>query len=101
MSLETIETQIKQKLMMAGDLKAKAKLDFGDDGFLFIDSTQTPAVISQNEDGEADVTLSCKKETFEGFLNGTKDPNMAFMMGQLKVKGSMGLAMKLNSILED
>ena len=32
---------------------------------------------------------------------GTQDPNIAFMMGKLKVKGSMGLAMKLNGILED
>lgn len=101
MSLENIETQIKQKMMMAGDLKAKAKLDFGDDGILFIDSTQTPAVISQEDLGDADVTLLCKKETFEGFLSGTQNPNMAFMMGKLKIKGSMGLAMKLNSILED
>ena len=42
-----------------------------------------------------------EKETFEGILNGTQDPNIAFMMGKLKVKGNMGLAMKLNSILED
>lgn len=101
MSLENIETQIQQKLTMAGDLKARAKLDFGDDGALFIDSTQTPAVITQDDLGDVDVTLSCKKEVFEGFLDGTQNPNMAFMMGKLKVKGSMGLAMKLNAMLED
>jgi putative sterol carrier protein len=100
MSLENIENQIKQKMSMAAGLNAKVKFDFGDDGILFVDTTQSPAVISQGDE-EADLVLSCKRETFEGILNGTQDPNIAFMMGKLKVKGSMGLAMKLNSILED
>jgi putative sterol carrier protein len=34
-------------------------------------------------------------------MDGTQDPTLAFMMGKLKVEGSMGLAMKLNSIIED
>jgi putative sterol carrier protein len=40
-------------------------------------------------------------QTFENILAGSQDPNLAFMMGKLKIKGSMGLAMKLNGILED
>ncbi|MGB1076943.1 MAG: SCP2 sterol-binding domain-containing protein, partial [Bdellovibrionales bacterium] len=59
-----------------------------------------PVVVS-HEDNDSDVTLSCSLDNFHGFLEGTKDPNIAFMMGQLKVQGSMGLALKLNSILED
>lgn len=100
MSLENITSQIKQKMAMAAGLNAKVKFDFGDDGFIFVDTTQTPAAISQ-EDGEADLVLITSKDTFQGILDGTQDPNIAFMMGKLKVKGSMGLAMKLNSILED
>ena len=53
------------------------------------------------EDGDADCTLKCSIDTFKAILNGTQDPNIAFMMGKLKVKGNMGLALKLNSILED
>lgn len=100
MSLETITNQIKQKMSMAAGLNAKVKFDFGDDGFIFVDTNQTPPEISQ-EDAEADLVLITSKETFEGILNGTQDPNIAFMMGKLKVKGNMGLAMKLNAILED
>ena len=100
MSLENITEQIKQKMTMAHGLNARVKFDFGDDGLIFVDSNESPAMIS-HEDEEADVTLSCKIETFQNILNGTQDPNIAFMMGRLKVKGSMGLAMKLNSILED
>lgn len=100
MSIENVKEQIKQKMSMAAGLNAKAKFDFGDDGVVFVDTTQNPPVISE-EDGEADIVLITSLATFEGILNGTQDPNIAFMMGKLKVKGSMGLAMKLNSILED
>ncbi len=100
MSLESITEAIKQKMAMAAGLSAKAKFDFGDDGLVFVDSTQSPPLVSHDDD-ESDVTLICSMDTFQGLLDGTQDPNIAFMMGKLKVKGNMGLAMKLNSILED
>ncbi len=100
MSLESVSEKIQARLAKAAGLDKKVKFDFGDDGILFVDNTQTPAVIS-NADDESDVTLLCSLDNFEAILNGSKDPNIAFMMGQLKVKGSMGLAMKLNAILEE
>ncbi len=100
MSLETVTQAIKTKMALASGLDAKVKFDFGDDGLIFVDATQTPPEVS-HEDNEADCTLKCSIETFKGFMEGTQDPTMAFMMGKLKVKGSMGLAMKLNSIIED
>lgn len=100
MSLESVTEQIKQKMTQAAGLQAKVKFDFGDDGVVFVDTTQDPAEIS-HDDKEADTTLACSLDTFQGFLDGTQDPNVAFMMGKLKVQGSMGLAMKLNTILED
>lgn len=75
------------------------KLDFEEDGLLFIDAVQNPPVVTR-EDADAEVTLTTSLETFEKILNGTQDPNIAFMMGKLKVKGSMGLALKLNGMLE-
>lgn len=100
MSLESIKNQIAQKLALAGSLRARARFDFGAQGHVFVDATQTPPVMSDSDE-DADVTLICSLETFEGFLAGTQNPSLAFMMGKLKVKGSMGLAMKLNAILED
>jgi putative sterol carrier protein len=100
MSLEDTTAKIHQKIASAAGLTAKVKFDFGDDGIVFVDTTQSPPVVS-NEDAESDTTLICSLETFDKILAGTQDPNIAFMMGKLKVKGSMGLAMKLNSILED
>lgn len=100
MSLETITEQIKAKMALASGLDEKVKFDFGDDGVIFVDATQNPPVVS-HDDEEAACTLKCSIATFQGFIDGTQDPTMAFMMGKLKVDGSMGLAMKLNSIIED
>lgn len=75
------------------------KLDFEEDGLLFVDATQNPPIVSK-EDKEAEVTLRTSLETFGNILNGNQDPNIAFMMGKLKVSGSMGLALKLNGMLE-
>ncbi len=100
MSLEDLTAKIKQKMAMAAGLNARVKFDFGDDGLIYVDTTQNPPEIS-NEDKDADTTLICSQETFKGILAGSQDPNIAFMMGKLKVKGSMGIAMKLNAILED
>lgn len=99
MSLESVTEQIKQKLSFAPQINAKIKFDFGDTGIVFVDATQSPPVIS-HDDAEAVTTLACSVDTFMGIINGTQDPNIAFMMGKLKVRGSMGVAMKLNAILE-
>jgi putative sterol carrier protein len=100
MSLETITSSIQQKMALADGLDATVKLDFGDDGIVFVDATASPPTVS-NDDEDADLTLITSVETFKAILTGDQDPNIAFMMGKLKVKGPMGLAMKLNAILED
>lgn len=100
MALEEIESKVKTKMAMAHGLNAKVMFDFGDEGVIAVDATQSPPEISR-ERIEADTTLVVSPEVFTAILEGRQDPNIAFMMGKLKVKGSMGLAMKLNGILED
>jgi putative sterol carrier protein len=100
MTLETITAKIEDKLKTAPSVGAKVKLDFGDYGCVFVDATQIPPVVN-NENREADTTLICSMDVFKKIVDGTQDPTMAYMMGKLKIQGSMGLAMKLNSILED
>lgn len=97
MPLDEIAEKLKSR--MAG-FNHTAKFDFDDEGILFVDATQSP-VVTSNEDKDAEVTLRTSIETFEKILSGSQDPNLAFMMGKLKVSGSMGLALKLNAMLEE
>jgi len=99
MDLKRITDKIKEKLSDASEIDAIIKFNFGDNGYVLVDATQTPPIIS-NDDGEADLTLSCSLEVFENIAAGKQDPNIAFMMGKLKISGPMGLALKLASMLE-
>lgn len=100
MSFESIEEKLKEKLQFAPEIGAKLKLNFGDEGVLFIDGTQTPPVITRDDD-DADTTFECSTETFKQIVDGSLDPTMAFMTGKMKVHGSMGYALKVASMLED
>lgn len=100
MTLETVTEKISRKLAHAASLNARVKFDFGDDGVVVVDATQNPPEVS-NTDADADTTLVTSMDTFNAILDGRQDPNVAFMMGKLKVQGSMGLALKLNGMLED
>jgi putative sterol carrier protein len=61
------------------------------------------------KDGSADVgegipenpniTITMKSEDFVDLATGKLDGTMAFMSGKIKIKGDMGLAMKLQSVL--
>jgi putative sterol carrier protein len=95
-------TQFQDKLKYAPQFKETVKfvIKDHDEDVIVVDCSERPALVS-HDDSEADVTLIADLKTFENIMNGTQDPNMAFMMRKLKIKGSMGLAMKLNAVLED
>lgn len=98
MDIETLTNGMRERVQGKSGLDATVKFDFGDDGRIFLDGTTLPYTVS-NEDKEADCTLSVKMDDFVAIVKREMDPTMAFMMGKLKVAGSMGIAMKLSSVL--
>lgn len=99
MSLESVTAAIRAKAALAPPLGYKVKFDLGADGVVFWDGTQTPAAID-NTPREADTTITIALADFDAMIAGTLDPTMAYMTGKLKVSGSLGVAMKMNHLLE-
>jgi len=69
-----------------------------DDNPIFIDGTGETNEVS-TEDNEADCTIITSVEVLEKLKNGDLNPMMAVMSGKIKIKGDMGLAMKLQSLV--
>ena len=65
---------------------------------IFIDGTGEQNVVSE-EDQEANCTISVSMDDMSKMMAGELNPMMATMMGKMKIKGDMGLAMKLQSLI--
>ena len=75
------------------------KFNFKGDGVIYLDGTGDQNVIS-NDDKEAECTLNISLEDFVALRNGELNPMMAFMSGKISLDGDMGIAMKLQSLLD-
>lgn len=93
MSLSTLTDRLRTVVGTDSDTKAKVKFDT-DEGVVFIDTTQVPNVIS-NEENDAECTLEISTQNALKMIDGELNPMMAYMTGKLKIKGDMGIAMKL------
>jgi len=72
----------------------------GDDGGTFqiiIDGDGPRAV--QGTEKEAQVTLMMEADHFKDMVAKELNPTVAFMSGKLKIRGNMGLALKLQTLL--
>lgn len=49
--------------------------------------------------GQVNCTMTMNSEVFNKMISGNMKPTMAFMSGKLKIKGDMGLAMKLEKLM--
>ncbi|MAL78710.1 MAG: sterol-binding protein [Sneathiella sp.] len=96
-TLQEITEGLRERVGEDSGLDATLKFDFGDEGIVYLDAASVPNVVS-NEDKDADCTITISKDNFEALAKGDLDPTTAFMMGKLKIAGSMGIAMKLQKI---
>lgn len=59
------------------------------------------AKVIQGGGGAADCTFAMSVKSFRKFLTGSLSGTVAFMTGKLKIKGDLGKAMKLETILKE
>ncbi len=98
MTFESIKDAVQQRADAADALGATLKFDFGDGQILYLDGSGENNILSE-EDKEADCVVEVTKENLQSMMDGDLNPMGAFMSQQIKVKGDMGVAMKLQSLV--
>ena len=72
----------------------------GDNGGVWtVDLVKEPGVVTAGSGGNAKCTVTAKSPDFMNIVSGKMNAQMAFMSGKLKIKGDMGLAMKLQKVI--
>ena len=97
MTLDQFTEMVSEAAKSAPALGKSLKLVL-DEGIVHIDLTEEEAKVT-NEDLEANTTITTSIETLGKLRKGELNPMMAMMSGKVKIKGDMGLAMKLQSLL--
>jgi putative sterol carrier protein len=100
MSLDALTKTVKEKAAQNVSLGHTVLFDLGAEGAIFWDGTQNPAVIT-NDKSEAETTLKLSAASLQKMLDGAMNATLAYMTGSLKISGSMGVALKINAMMED
>jgi putative sterol carrier protein len=98
---EKIPERLKQRADKIANLNAIYQFDItGESGGSWVlDLTQPGGKVTQGASDKAKCTVTVEASNFSDIIEGKLNPQMAFMTGKLKVKGDMGLALKLGAIL--
>jgi len=99
MSLDSITEAVKARLAANAPFGHTILFDFGSAGVVHVDGTGPVPVVS-NERHEAETTLTLTPALFDEMLGGEGSATLAYMTGKLKISGSIGVALKLNALLE-
>lgn len=97
MSYESILTALTERAAIASPLGSVLKLNFGESQIV-IDGTAEANTVS-GDDTDANCTVDVTLDDFTSMMKGDLNPMNAFMSGKMKIKGDMGVAMKLQTIM--
>jgi putative sterol carrier protein len=93
-TVDDITQRLRDALQDRPGLAKSLKLDFKGEGVIHVDGQSVT-----NDDGPADCTVVVSREDLLAMARGELDPMTAMLRGRLKIKGDMGVAMQLQSML--
>lgn len=97
---ERITKKLNENAEKVKTIKSVYQFQITDENKIFtIDLTKDKDFVSEGSCDQAKCFVSITSGDLASILDKKLNPQMAFMSGKLKVKGDMGLALKLGTIL--
>ncbi|MCL4468184.1 MAG: SCP2 sterol-binding domain-containing protein [Deltaproteobacteria bacterium] len=99
---KTIPDNINRDLEKAKGLNAVYQFDItgAEAGTWVVNATPAKQGVSSGPSPDAKCTITVTDKDILDIVSGKLNPQMAFMSGKLKIKGDMGLALKLQNVLK-
>lgn len=101
--LDEIVKEMRSRQAALRGVNARVRFALGADT-IFVDARKHPVAIehgASDSGAEADCTIRITPDNLRKLMDGRLNPMLAFTLGQLKVDGSKGVAMKLAQALEE
>jgi putative sterol carrier protein len=92
---ETLPTRVDAS--KAAGVNASYRFDVSGAGSWTVRVGDAGVDVSENG-GDADCTISTSEDDFLKIIRGEQNPTTAYMTGKIRVKGDMGVAMKLQRL---
>lgn len=97
MNIDALIEGIITKAATVPALGNSLKINFGDQQ-VYVDGRGESNVVSMSDE-DADCVITISPKDFDDLVAGRLNPMMAMMSGKVKIKGDMGVAMKLQALM--
>ncbi len=105
MSLESIfdklASRVSERPELVDEVDAVYQFDVGGEqgGSWVVDLKNAPGGIRAGADADADCVITLSQDDLAGIMDGSVDPQTAFLMGRIKITGNFMLATKLGALV--
>ncbi len=99
--MASIAGKLKDHPEKTKDVEKKIAINLTGDqgGRWIIDCTQSPAVVEEDDNFQADMTVTMAADDMQKMIQGELNPQAAFFGGKIKIDGDISLALKLGKLL--